>query len=710
MAGDPGRAERFHAVLAEYLREGESGPAPDERDFRAQHPEFAQDIEQFLADNRWFDEMAESLQTWRSASTRSAVSAAGRSSPAERDVVLTVSIESDVARPDPGTRRFGRYELLEQIGREGMGIVYRARESSPDRIVALKMILAGRLASPEEVKRFHRGAEAAAHLDHPNIVRIHEVAEHEGEHYVTMDYVRGRSLKEMVAQGPLPPKQAARYVQKIANAIHYAHQQGTYHRDLKPSNVLVDESDEPRIIDFGIARRLDNDPGLTKSTDLLGTVLYMSPEQAARRTKDVGPASDIYSIGATLYHLLTKRPPFRGDTDEATLFQVIHADPIPPRHYNPEIPRDLEAIVLKCLEKSPARRYPSAAALAEDLGHFLAGEPVAARPRGRLARSVRWVRGVPLVARLTGWSFHQPTPAQRRAQRVINISFLAAVLVVTAVVLRPLLFPPAIVIAGGLKGPGYRYQDIAEWLAPRLESSLGRKVLVMETGGSNDNLALLRDGDADLAPTHLGSSSFSDGRVEIVAPLYYGVVCVLVRTESGIKEFAQLRGKRISLGPPSLGMRNAAAMVLRYHGMDENDIEEEDTRFEDFLGDKTMDGAIVTVGPDLAEVRKLLFSGFRVLSLPNARQLADEEHLRFRIVEVTLPSGDTVTTVEAPVVLAARADAPNWLIARLLEAMYRDSADLKLAGLMSREEAVAWINKVPSGLHPAAKRFFSDPR
>ena len=214
---------------------------------------------------------------------------------------------------------FGDYELLEEIARGGMGVVWKARQTSLNRDVALKMIRAGALASPDEVERFLREAEAAANLQHPNIVAIHEVGEHGGQHYFSMDYVAGRDLGALVKDGPLSPQVAARYVKIIAEAIHFAHQRGTLHRDLKPQNVLIDAADQPRITDFGLAKIMKDDSRLTQSGVVMGSPSYMPPEQAAGRQGDIGPASDVYSLGAMLYELLTGRPPFRGATAMATL-------------------------------------------------------------------------------------------------------------------------------------------------------------------------------------------------------------------------------------------------------------------------------------------------------------------------------------------------------------------------------------------------------
>src|SRR5271165_6098558 len=278
-----------------------------------------------------------------------------------------------------------------------MGVVWKARQSTLNREVALKMIRAGTLASPDEVARFLREAEAAANLQHPNIVAIHEVGEYDGQHYFSMDLVDGRDLGALAAEGPLAPQRAARYVKIIAEAIHFAHQRGTLHRDLKPQNVLIDAADQPRITDFGLAKLMKDDSRLTQSGVVMGSPSYMPPEQAAGRTGDIGPASDVYSLGAMLYELLTGQPPFRGATAMATLRDVMESEPAAPRRLKADIPPDLETICLKCLEKSPAARYPTARALSEELDRFLKGEPIQARPASAVRKAVSWVRRRPGV-------------------------------------------------------------------------------------------------------------------------------------------------------------------------------------------------------------------------------------------------------------------------------------------------------------------------
>ncbi len=301
----------------------------------------------------------------------------------------------------PSNRAFSDYELLEEIARGGMGIVYKARQVSLGRIVAVKMLLFGPLSSPEFVKRFRAEASAAASLQHPNIVAIHEVGVHQGQHYFAMDYVQGSSLAKVLSNGPLPARGAASYLKTIAEAIHYAHERGILHRDLKPSNVLIDADDQPRVTDFGLARRLEGDSELTVTGQVLGSPNYMPPEQATGKRGKISRRSDVYSLGAMLYHLLTGRPPFVGEALTDTLEQVLNAEPVSPRLLNPSLPRDLETICLKCLEKEPDKRYATAQALAEELGRFLNQEPIHARPIMRAERAWRWCRRKPALAGLS---------------------------------------------------------------------------------------------------------------------------------------------------------------------------------------------------------------------------------------------------------------------------------------------------------------------
>jgi serine/threonine-protein kinase len=294
------------------------------------------------------------------------------------------------------------YEVEAVLGRGGMGVVYKARHPRLNRAVALKMLLAGPYAGPGELERFLREAETVAGLRHANIVQVYEAGDVDGRPYFTMELVEGGSLAQRLAATPQPARQAAALVTAVAEAVHAAHQRGIVHRDLKPANILLTADGTPKLTDFGLARRLEGAAGLTQSGAPVGTPGYMAPEQAAGKSRDVGPAADTYALGAILYELLTARPPFRAGSVEETLRQVASQDPVPPSRLNTAVPRDVETICLKCLEKDPRRRYASAAALVEDLQRFQRDEPIAARHVGPAGRALRWTRrrptGTALVA------------------------------------------------------------------------------------------------------------------------------------------------------------------------------------------------------------------------------------------------------------------------------------------------------------------------
>lgn len=319
---------------------------------------------------------------------------------------LEVNDATDTAADgDSFPRSFGSYELLGEIGRGGMGLVFKARQPNLDRLVALKVLLIGRYADEVSRRRFRFEAEAAAKLQHPNIVTVHEVGEFEGQPYFTMDFVDGPNLAELSDGRPLPAKDAARLVRDVAAAIASAHAHGVLHRDLKPSNVLIGSDRRPRVTDFGMAKLTDNSGDLTAPGHLVGSPNYSSPEQAAGNSAAVSTASDVYGIGALLYHLLTGRAPFGAATPAATLRLVLDTEAVPPRSINPATPRDLETICLKCLEKSPAARYASAGEIAEELALFLADEPIRARRVSHVEATWRWCRRRPAIAALGALAF-----------------------------------------------------------------------------------------------------------------------------------------------------------------------------------------------------------------------------------------------------------------------------------------------------------------
>jgi tetratricopeptide (TPR) repeat protein len=327
------------------------------------------------------------------------------------EVHRALGVESFEPPADRALPAVPGYEVLSELGRGGMGVVYLARQEALNRVVALKMLRLGRQASARDRARFQGEARLAARLQHPNIVQVHEVGEHDGLAYFSMELVAGASLAERAAGGPQPPRDAARLAAVVARALHYAHERGVVHRDLKPANVLLDAPldgaaaswGEPKVTDFGLAKNLDDPSGETRPGDLIGTPSYMAPEQAGA-AGSVGPLADVYALGAILYELLTGRPPFKGQTAAETVYQVLHAEVVPPCRLRPQVPRDLETVCLKCLERDPRRRYASARALADDLESFLDGRPIRARPLGVWGRAGKWCRRRPAVAALLGVS------------------------------------------------------------------------------------------------------------------------------------------------------------------------------------------------------------------------------------------------------------------------------------------------------------------
>jgi serine/threonine-protein kinase len=369
-----GNADVF-ALLEEML---ESGRTPEEvcRD----HPELLPEVRQ-----RW--------NAFRLVDGSLAALFPDPEAPTGADVIQPVRHATELPQV-PG------YRVEALLGHGGMGVVYRAWHLRLNRAVALKMLLAGPCARPKELERFQREAEAVAGLRHGNIVQVYDVGDVDGRPYFTMELVEGGNLADQIQGVPQPARQAAALVVTLAEAIHAAHQGGIVHRDLKPANVLLTREGTPKVTDFGLARRLEGHGGLTQSGLPMGTPSYMAPEQARGEKGAIGPATDVYALGAILYEMLTGRPPFRAETSAGTLQQVLHEDPELPSRWNPGVPRNLEIICLKCLRKEPRQRYATAAALAEDIQRFLRGEAIAARPAGPAERLARWVRRRPARAAL----------------------------------------------------------------------------------------------------------------------------------------------------------------------------------------------------------------------------------------------------------------------------------------------------------------------
>lgn len=391
------RDQRLAQLLTDLCEQKHRGQATDINAIAEQHPDLAAELRELWGAVLLAEELAHPR---------------GRGGKAPEPTLRGLPPPGLDAAPHLA-QAFGDYQQLEEIGRGGMGRVYKAHQRSLNRTVALKMILRGELASAEDLARFRTEAQAAAHLEHPNIVPVYEAGEHEGQAYFSMRFVEGQTLASLLLRGPLRPRDAARFLAVIGRAVQYAHEHGILHRDLKPSNILIDQNDEPHITDFGLAKRVSGDAAISGNTatgNIVGTPAYMAPEQVSNRRGLPSPLSDVYSLGVILYEMLTGRPPFQAASPVDTLLLVLDQDPVRPRSLNPGVDADLEMICLKCIQKEPELRYPSAAALAADLEAYLHGGTLSVHSGRLLSVFNRTFRATPHAAIMENfgllWMWH----------------------------------------------------------------------------------------------------------------------------------------------------------------------------------------------------------------------------------------------------------------------------------------------------------------
>lgn len=780
---------RLDQVLAEYMSQCDSGEIPDREKFLEDHPDLREHLTELLSAADWIEEMAgPKIGDLATDSGLGPKTIAVNEDPGDtlphfgtvqqsldsetldglgKKKVLTDSDQRlaedkrkvDVSQPILPCQ-FGDYVLERVLGRGGMGVVYQGRQSKLDRPVAVKMIRSGALASEEEVERFYAEARSAAQLQHPNIVTVYQCGEQDGHRFFSMDYVPGTDLSQMISEGPVDVRRAARYVRDVARAIQYAHDRGILHRDLKPANILVDDNGTVRITDFGLAKSIGTDTGLTAEGAALGTPSYMSPEQAAGKSEEQHHATDVYSLGAILFTLVTGQPPFKANTVVETIMHVIHRPAPRARSIAPQVHSDIETVIDVCLQKAPERRYGSAGELADDLDRFLQGSPIEARPMSKARRAWYWLLGVPIFGAVLDNRVVEPTDAHRWVQRgLISVALLLlaswmATLLPSGIYRNRM--PSRVRVASGLAGGSY--DMVAKSICRVLGEESGCNAYPISTEGSGENVERLENGEADLAL--LQADVIGSPSVAVIAPLYYEAVHVFVRKDAGIRELEQLKNRKVNIGGKKAGSRHVAELVLDRAGLtlsdvnavtfdwhalnkkvskQDDELQDDKTRGspeseissqsssvdqlsssesdsalgrnfeEDEEIDTNVDAAIIVSRLGSSDVIDILCEGeFELLGMRDTLQFAlDEPQFRpFNITKLHYPDcplpQEGVATVAMTAFLAAKQDTPSILVQTVLKHLFAPETVATL-GIVSAERAAHW-----SGLvwHPAARAFF----
>ena len=691
------------AAFADYLSRLDTGKPVDLEAFLKQNESIAQELRELIEMESTVESMASGDWTENTKHFRGEANDSDATIPAD----VTIGNTTDSAAPGI-VKLFGEYELIEILGRGGMGIVYKARQKSINRFVALKMIIGGKYSTEDSVRRFYVEAKAAGKLSHPNIVRAFEAGEHDGRHFFAMELIEGITLRDMLknAEDRLPFDTIVGYMKQLADAVHFAHEKGVLHRDLKPSNIIVNKRDVPKIADFGLAKHVDPDAGCSFESStgaVIGTPSYMSPEQAAAKRDEVGPASDIYSLGAIFYELLTGAPPFHGDSPVATLLLVVNQEVKPPSDINPNCHPGLEAICLKCLEKDPNDRYESGRELADDLERYLTGEPVRARHLTPFHRAWVWFRAIPMVSVALGRHPGNSTKLQRGVQWVaLALFILVCITLFSRSAIKEYLYLRDVQI-----GVGHElgeYDRIGRMIRDVIPDADGN-VDLLNSGGSVASRKMLLDFEVDLCV--LQDNTMTRKGLAIVTPLFQEAVLVIVNKESDIRQVADLEGKPIALGRPESGSRITSDRILSTLQISTSP-EHRDRSWTELLTNEGLAGAIGTVARRDSRLQAILASGrFRMIPLAIDRL---PDWLRpHRFVATDFPPAANVppgglesATVEA--VLAVRSNSPSWFVTQCLNQIYFSKKNSLAEHILSVEDASNWT--AGRALHPASHRFF----
>ncbi len=714
MAESPRTNDPLDEAFAAYLRSCDAGELSTREEFLAQFPELADELKKLMEAADMIGQYTTTIERKPPGVDDETIVAnvAVAGDPVEDDPGVTLPMPNR-AKGDPGpTLPFdlGDYMLLEVVGRGGMGVVYLAKQHELDRHVAVKMIRSGMLADDGEVRRFYTEAQAAARLHHRGIVAVHQFGRRAGHHFFSMEYIRGTDLQKKINSEILDPKDAARYVRDVAMAIHHAHQKGVLHRDLKPANVLIDEQDQIHVTDFGLAKHMDADSSVTGSGAAVGTPHYMAPEQAGGHSDRATRQSDVYSLGAILFTCVTGRPPIVADTVMQTLVQVVHHPAPPARSLRRDVPIDLETIIAKCLEKKPGKRYESAEKLAEELDAFLEGRPIKARPRSRAVKAWHWFEGVPLIGALRGRRVLHSSATHRRFQAAMLLMMLVSPIVAAGLLTvwqrQKQVMPAMVRIAGGVSDGVYN--DISKELADRVARAHQVQTEVAVSGGSLDNRERLLAGHVDIAP--MQATAISGDRLCVVAPLFYEVLYVLARADSGIESIRDLSGHRVAVGPPGSGSRATAELVFESLDLPPQLVRREAIQWQQLFTAEAPDAAMICIGRGSPLVRKLLDSNrWRLIPIPSGIEMSlQHPTLRPMTIEPGELPQSTASSVGIPTVgttafLAARVDTPSELVEAMLDALYSQPPPYE--DLIPRQRAAEWQGLA---FHPAARRYFRD--